>query len=278
MNYRIINGKLLVPEGEGFEIREQELYIRDRKISFVPFEENETYTVVDAGNQLVMPGLINMHTHAYMTIMRNYADDVGFSDWLFNGVMPVEDRLVGEAAYWASLLAFTEMIRTGTTCFVDMHMYHRQAPLAARQAGMRGFIGRGLVGEDLYDDGYSRFKEALEEKEEFESDMLKFLLSPHAIYTCSEKLIRQVAGEARERSMQKQIHLSESAVEVSDCLEKHGKTPVQYLWDMGFLDESTILAHCVHMQGNDLELIRCSGLRWRPIRPATRSWGTDLPL
>ena len=74
-----------------------------------------------------------------------------FTDWLFKGVMPVEDRLPAEAARWASLLAFIEMIRTGTTCFVDMHMYHRQSPLAAKQAGMRGFIGRGLVGDDLFE-------------------------------------------------------------------------------------------------------------------------------
>ena len=191
--------------------------------------------------------------------MRNYADDVPFTDWLFNGVMPVEDRLPAEAARWASLLGFIEMIRTGTTCFVDMHMYHRQSPLAAGQAGMRGYIGRGLVGNDLFEEGNNRFREALEEKAEFESDTLKFILSPHAIYTCSTTLLQQVAEQSRELSMLKQIHLSESVTELKDCLEKHGMTPVRLLADIGFLDDRTILAHCVQMQGGDLDLIRESG-------------------
>ena len=259
MNYKIINGRLLIDDGKKISAAPGDLYIRDRKISFLPFTENETYETVDAKNKLVMPGLINMHTHAYMTIMRNYADDVDFSDWLFNGVMPVEDRLPAEAARWASLLGFIEMIRTGTTCFVDMHMYHRQSPLAAKQAGMRGFIGRGLVGGSLFEEGNNRFREALEEKAEFESDTLKFVLSPHAIYTCSTGLLQQVAEQSRELNMLKQIHLSESQTELRDCLEKHGMTPVRLLADLGFLDDRTILAHCVQMQGGDLDLIHESG-------------------
>ena len=259
MNYKISNGRLLIDDGEKIAVRPGDLYIRDRKISFVPFSEEETFETVDAENRLVMPGLINMHTHAYMTIMRNYADDVPFTDWLFKGVMPVEDRLPAEAARWASLLGFIEMIRTGTTCFVDMHMYHRQSPLAAKQAGMRGFIGRGLVGNDLFEEGNNRFREALEEKVEFESDTLKFILSPHAIYTCSTTLLQQVAEQSRELSMLKQIHLSESVTELKDCLEKHGMTPVRLLADIGFLDDRTILAHCVQMQGGDLDLIRKCG-------------------
>ena len=115
MNYKISNGRLLIDNGEKIAVRPGDLYIRDRKISFVPFSEEETFETVDAENRLVMPGLINMHTHAYMTIMRNYADDVPFTDWLFKGVMPVEDRLPAEDARWASLLGFIEMIRKGTT-------------------------------------------------------------------------------------------------------------------------------------------------------------------
>ena len=259
MNYKISNGRLLIDDGDKISVRSEDLYIRDGKISFIPFSQGETFETVDAKSRLVMPGLINMHTHAYMTIMRNYADDVPFTDWLFKGVMPVEDRLPAEAARWASLLAFIEMIRTGTTCFVDMHMYHRQSPLAAKQAGMRGFIGRGLVGNDLFEEGNNRFREALEEKAEFECGTLKFVLSPHAIYTCSTTLLRQVAEQSRELSMLKQIHLSESVTELKDCLEKHGMTPVRLLADLGFLDDKTILAHCVQMQGGDLDLIRESG-------------------
>lgn len=258
-NYQIEHGVILTCDGTTIAADKKTIYVREGKVTFTPFKETEEYELIHADRRLVMPGLINMHTHAYMTMMRNYADDVPFEKWLFDKVMPVEDNLPVEAAYWTSMLGFLEMIQTGTTCFTDMHMYHRQAALAAREAGMRAYIGRGLVGEDLYEDGFSRFKQALEERDEFESDTLKFVLSPHAIYTCSERLLRQVAEAAAEQKMLKQIHLSESQTELNDCLKNHGKTPVQYLNDIGFLDGSTILAHCVQMQGDDLDIIRDSG-------------------
>ena len=254
MNYKICGGKLLVDDGTKICIREEDLFIREGRISFKPFEEHETYEEVDARRRLVMPGLINMHTHVYMTLMRNYADDVPFGEWLFERMMPVEDNMDPESAYWTTLLGCMEMIRTGTTCFMDMHMFCRKTPLAVSQAGMRAFIGRGLVGEDLFTDGERRFREALEEKSEFESNLLQFVLAPHAIYTCSPKLLRQVAEKSRELSMLRQIHLSESKTELEDCLKKYGKTPVQLLKDSDFLEEA-ILAHCVQMQEGDLALI-----------------------
>ena len=258
-NYKIINGTLLLFEEGKVMTEEKTLFVRDGRITFTPFSEEEDYEVIDARRKLIMPGLINMHTHSYMTMMRNYADDVPFTEWLFNRVMPVEDNLPVEAAYWTSMLGCLEMITTGTTCFTDMHMYHKQAASAARDAGMRAYIGRGLVGEDLYEDGYSRYKQAMEEREEFASDTLNFLLSPHAIYTCSEKILVQIAEAARKDGMLKQIHLSESMTEIEDCLKAHGKSPVRYLKDIGFLDADTILAHCVQMQEGDLEIIRDSG-------------------
>lgn len=259
MNYKIMNGTVLVQTESGFATEQKDIYVKDGKITFQPFGEQESFEIFDAKNKLVMPGLINMHTHAYMTVLRNYADDVDFGEWLFKRVMPVEDRLPSEGAYWTSLLAFAEMLKTGTTSFVDMHMFCRQSPMAARDAGMRAFIGRGLVGSDLYEDGFSRFQEALTEKEEFESDTIKFILSPHAIYSGSTKLFEQVAYEAGNRGMLKQTHLSESQTEIDDCIKKYGKTPVQLLSDIGFLDKNTILAHCVKMCYNDLDLLQAAG-------------------
>ncbi len=258
-NYLIKGGKILVFKDDVPTVEERPLYIEQGRILFDPSGEERDYETVDAGGMLVMPGLINMHTHSYMSLMRNYADDVAFSEWLFSRVMPVEDRLPADAAYWGCLLGNMEMIATGTTCFMDMHMYHRQSALAARQSGMRAFIGRGLVGDDFFEEGNVRFKEALEEKAEFESDLLDFVLAPHAIYTCSENLLLQVDEQAKRLGMLKEIHLSESVTEVEDCLKAHGKTPVKYLADLGFLDSKTLLAHCVQMQGDDLDLIRDCG-------------------
>lgn len=295
MNYKIINGTLLLDDGGAVTLKKGDLYVIDGRLSFSdrlphPLKEGPpventggfrgealsggsaaedaddnkepvsgTFEVIDAKSRLIMPGLINMHTHVYMTFMRSYADDVPFMDWLFKGVMPVEDRMDPETAYWSNLLGFAEMIRTGTTCFYDMHMFCRQSPRAAAEAGIRGVIGRSVVGEDLYGDGLSRYEEMMREKEEFEGGLLRFAFTPHAIYTCSPKLLSQVAEKASELSLLKQIHLSESLTEVEDCLKKHGVTPVRLLHDMGFMDEKTSLAHCVQMREGDIDLIRKSG-------------------
>lgn len=260
MNYRITNGKLLLREEDGYKTEAKDLYIKDgiiKSIGKKP-EDFDTYTELDAKDKLVMPGLINAHTHVYMTILRNYADDVNFSEWLFNRVSPVEDRLPSEAAYWTNLLGFAEMFRSGTTSYVDMHMYKCMSGKAARTAGIRAFIGRGLVGEDLYTDGLARFQEALAEKEEYGSDKINIILSPHAPYSCSEKLYRQVAYESKKLGVLKQTHLSEGIAEVESILEKYKKTPVKWLYDIGFLDEETLLAHCVQMRDDDIEILKRS--------------------
>ena len=262
MNYKITNGTLLIYTKDGFTTKQEDIYIKDKKIAHIgplPKDDAAQYEVFDAAGKLVMPGLINMHTHVYMTILRNYADDVDFAEWLFNRVTPVEDSLPAEAAYWANLLGFAEMFRSGTTSYVDMHMYKCMSGKAANDCGIRAFIGRGLVGEDLYTDGLSRFEDALAEQKEYESDRIKIVLSPHAIYSASEKLYRQVAAEAEKRGLLKQTHLSEGVTEVEDCLKSRGMTPVEYLNSIGFLNDKTILAHCVQMRGDDIDILKNSG-------------------
>lgn len=261
MNVKIINGNLLLHDGEGFRVAKENLYVKNNEILQIGGElaDESGFAIFDANDKLVMPGLINMHTHAYMTFLRNYADDVEFDEWLFKRVMPVEDNMPLEAAYWSSLLGYMEMFMSGTTSFVDMHMYLRQAPKAAKKAGIRSFIGRGLVGEDLYTDGFSRFNDSLIELEEFGSDMINIVLSPHAIYSASPKIYEQVAEECKKRNLLKQTHLSETVGEVENCLKQHGKTPVELMRDIGFLDEKTILAHCVQMRGDDMAIIAESG-------------------
>lgn len=260
MNYKIINGKLLVRDKDGYKIKEEDLYIKEGNIEEIGKEpaDADTYMPVDAKDRLIMPGLINAHTHVYMTILRNYADDVDFSEWLFNRVSPVEDRLPVEAAYWTNLLGFAEMFRSGTTSYVDMHMYRCMSGKAANDAGIRAFIGRGLVGEDLFEDGLRRYKETLDEQKEYGNDRISIVLSPHAPYSCSEKLYRQVAEEAEKHGLLKQTHLSEGIAEVESVLEKYKKTPVKWLDDIGFLNERTLLAHCVQMRDDDIEILRNS--------------------
>ena len=262
MDHKIINGRLLLRKNGRLTAEPGTLTVKDGRIFSVgapPPPDGTRWTVLDAKDRLVMPGLVNMHTHLYMTALRNRADDVPFTEWLFQRVAPLEEAMTPEEAYWSCLLGCMEMLLTGTTCFVDMHMFRGQSARAAAECGLRAFIGRGLVGEDLYTDGRSRFDDFLWETENCSSDRIRTLLSPHAIYTCSETLLRQVAAEAEKGGLLKQIHLSESAQEVRDCLAKHGKTPVAYLEELGFLDERTILAHCVKLTQADMEILARTG-------------------
>lgn len=112
--------------------------------------------VLDASGMLLIPGLINAHTHAYMTLFRNWADGLDFNSWLFGKIMPIEDRLTPEDAYWSALLACLEMIKSGCTCFLDMHMFPESSVRAAAEAGIRAVISRGLSGGEDDPDGGAR--------------------------------------------------------------------------------------------------------------------------
>ena len=253
----IKNGLILKKTDNGYITEQADVTIIGNIISL----ETDTLIdndaqIVDAKDKLIIPGLINLHTHFYMTAMRNFADDLAFDDWLFGKIMPAEDKLSDEFAYYSCLLGAMEMISTGTTCFMDMHMFKGQSCKAVMESGMRAFIGRCVVGDDLY---AHRFNEALEEMAEYESDRIKFVLSPHAIYSCSTKLLEQVRDEAKSRNMLKQIHASESANEIKNSIKDFGKRPIEYLSDMGFLDDKTLLAHCVRVNDGEMDIIKAKG-------------------
>ena len=209
-------------------------------------------------HKTVMPGLVNCHTHAYMSLMRNYADDVPFHTWLFDRIMPAEDSLTPEDAYWGNLLSIMEMIRTGTTTFTDMQMFPRIAVKACADSGMRAVITRGLQGTDRLDEGAQRrLREAFDEMAygEAAGANCTFGLGPHAIYTCGEDLLDYVRELAHEKNMLVNIHLAETRREYDDCVREHGCTPAEYLDRIGLLGERILLAHCVRLKESDYALL-----------------------
>lgn len=258
MKYLIKNGLLLLWNGTEYCLVQKELLINGsiiEKIGGIAPEDTQSCEVIDAQNKLIMPGLINSHTHVYMSFMKNSADDLPFNNWLFDRILPIESKLQPDDFYWGTMLGCIEMLRTGTTSYLDMHICENECAKAARDSGMRVFLGQCIRGEDLYtDDG--DFKKAMDEKERYESDLVKFVLSPHSVYACSQKMLLQVAEEAEKRNMLKHIHLSESKKEVEDCLQKYGKTPVAFLDSLNFLDENTIAAHCVQPDSEDIDILK----------------------
>ncbi len=220
--------------------------------------------VIDGSHKVLMPGLVNAHTHAYMSVFRNYADDLPFTEWLFEKIDPLESRMTSEQAYWGNMLSIAEMIRTGTTCFVDMQMFPRMAVKACADSGMRALITRGLVGSDRHDEGgIRRLREAFDEMEYAESlpdANVSFALGPHAIYTCGEDFLRYTAEIAKEKGLMINIHMSETQYEYETCLKEHGRTPLAYIESLGILDVPAILAHCVYLAEEDYAILKKPGV------------------
>ena len=224
------------------------------------FTADET---IDADGKTLMPGLVNCHTHAYMSLMRNFADDLPFNEWLFERILPIEDALTARDAYYGTMLSIIEMIRTGTTSFVDMHMFPEVVVKACADSGMRALISRGIVGEDRADEAaVTRLKQAFDEMEYAKSlkANVEFAIAPHAIYTCGEDLLRHVAETAKEKKMPLNIHLSETEHEYKTCMEQHGMTPAAYIESLGLLDGHAILAHCVYLDEGDFEILKKPGV------------------
>ena len=262
MGILISNTLAILPNGCDHEVARHDIYVD--KTNIVGIDEAPQGFVatqtIDGTRRLTIPGLINAHTHTYMSMMRNVADDLSFPDWLFGTIEPIEDRLEPEDSYWASLLSQIEMIRTGTTCFNDMQMHIDQTTRAVEESGMRAVICRGLVG-DTYARSDFRIAEALAEMERWSAcTRLTFRLGPHAPYSCGPDYLRLVADVARERGLGIHIHIAESQSETDGIWSDHHCTPVEYVQAAGIFDVPTIAAHCIRVSASDRQILASCGV------------------
>jgi 5-methylthioadenosine/S-adenosylhomocysteine deaminase len=213
--------------------------------------------VLDAAGMALLPGLVNGHTHAAMTLMRGYGDDLPLMTWLQDRIWPTEAKLTADDVYWGTRLACIEMIRSGTVRFWDMYWQPEAVARAVRDAGLRAAVAMPLV------DGLDPAKsDALRGNAERSLDALTdagprvtTTLGPHAIYTVSEKSLHWIAELSADRGLPVQIHLSETEGEVEDCMAAHGVRPAQYLDRIGLLTARTLLAHGVWFDDDELALV-----------------------
>lgn len=253
----------LLPEGEKDEIRETSIYIEGNKITAIGEEPSgfQADKVIDGRDKLVIPGLINCHTHSYMAFMRNVADDLSFMDWLFGTIDPIEQQMTDEDTYWGACLAIIEMMKSGTTCFNDMQMNIHQTTRAVKESGMRAVISRGLVGSGNDEAGQMRLRQAYEERDRArDCDRLTFMLGPHAPYTCDEDYLRIVAEEAKKNRMRIHVHLSESVSEIEQIQEKYGCTPIELAERTGLFDCGAVAAHCVQITDRDMDILKAKNV------------------
>lgn len=264
MDILIKNVTAIVPMDEMLDVDVTDIYIKENLIVSVGSEPGEftPEKIIDGTDKLAIPGLVNAHTHAYMTLFRNLADDLPFEDWLFRGVMPLEDVTTGEEAYWGAMLGFAEMLKSGTTSFLDMDLFRGDSVRAAEKIGIRGVFGRGLVGGGRDDEGGLRRIDDLRYciSEFGKSGRQKFVVAPHAIYT-TDRAYLELCGElATELDASVHIHVSESEGEVRAAYEKYGVSPVEYIEQTGLFDHNTIAAHCVHLSEKDMEILKNHGV------------------
>jgi 5-methylthioadenosine/S-adenosylhomocysteine deaminase len=207
---------------------------------------------------LILPGLINSHTHAAMSCFRGLADDLPLMDWLTQHIFPREAQLTKEIIYHSTLLSICEMIKSGTTSFNDMYLFTQEAARAAAAAGMRAWIGEAFF--DFPSPNYGALENGFAYVEELfnqhaGSGLINITVTPHAVYTCSPILLERAAALAEQKNALLHIHLSETKDEVSTCLERYGCTPVWHLENLGLLNERVVAAHCVMLDEEEIELL-----------------------
>ena len=269
MKTLIKNGLVLLWDGAGRNIEQKNILINGSRIASVTAGASDgADRVLDAGGKLVMPGLINAHTHAYMTIHRNIADDLAFFDWL-DAVQRIEDYMTEEDVYWTTLLAIIEMLRSGTTCFVDMTIKsakEKSGPKSAAagavyDSGFRAVISRGLAGFAESDESHMKYGQAVSEMELFRDEArLQFLHGPHAPYSCMADYLQKLTASARDRGIGQTIHLSESQAEMDSIRKEHAATPIAYVDSLGVFDVPVIAAHCVYATDEDIRLMAEKGV------------------
>lgn len=219
----------------------------------------EADTVVDCAGHVVMPGLVNAHTHLPMSLLRGLADDLRLDVWLYGYILPVEREFVNpEFCFLGTLLSCAEMLRGGTTCFADMYYYEEDVAWAAVQAGMRGICGETILKFPTPD--APSYEESLRYCQDFlehwrDHELIVAAPAPHSAYMCTPDILRQTTSLAQQYDVPQLIHVSETANEVEDWIAATSMRPARWLEEQGVLDTKVVAAHCVHINSEEMQLL-----------------------
>ncbi|MBU4486570.1 MAG: amidohydrolase [Candidatus Delongbacteria bacterium] len=213
-------------------------------------------TSINARGNIVMPGLINAHTHSPMSIYRGLADDIALFDWLNNHIWPVEKKFVTEENIGlASELSIAEMIKSGTTTFNDMYFYSNITGKKAKEIGMRAVLGEAIIDipKSVYKISEHYWINTAEKADN--NGLIRTSIVPHSPYSCSEEILKNIKAVSKKHKVLIHTHISETKNEVEQIKNKFGMTPVEYLDSLNFLDKNTIAVHCVVLSDKDIEIL-----------------------
>lgn len=254
--------KNIVNDGEASDVLIEDGRIAKVALSGESFDIPSDTEVVDCTGKALMPGLVNMHTHAGMSLMRGVGEDIPFHEWL-DRIWILEKGLDEEYVYHATKVACLEMIKTGTTTFNDQYWYMPMAYKAASEMGIRAALSYVICDRNDPEESERQKDQCVQMYEESKawSGMITFMISIHAIYSVSEPMILWAVEFARERGLKLHIHLSETEKEVQDCMKEHeGMSPVEYLDSLGVLGPDVIAAHTLWLSDKDVEILGKRGV------------------
>lgn len=265
----VVHGTVVTMDGQRRILDNGAIAVQGDTIAALDATENiaaryESSKVIDARGALVLPGLINAHTHMSMSLFRGLADDLSLDDWLNKYIFPAEHRYVTrDFVAWSTRLSLLEMIRGGTTTVADMYYFEEDVAEAVKTAGMRGVLGETLIGFPSPDSANSAA--ALTYTESFlkhwkGDPLITAAVAPHSIYTCTETLLKDAATLAQRYRAPLLIHLAEAPFEIEKSRLDHGLTTVQYLARIGLLGPNVLGAHCIWLDQADVQTLAHFGV------------------
>lgn len=219
-------------------------------------EDGDFDKIIDASGCVVLPGLVNTHTHAAMTLFRSYADDLPLMEWLNTKIWPIEALMTGQDIYWGTMLSILEMIKSGTTTFVDMYSFMDDVARAVDESGMRAVLSRGVIGIGL--NGETSLLESVDFVKNWQGKAggrITTMLAPHAPYTCPPDYLKKVMNYSDQLGVGIHIHLAETLSEVADMEKAYEKRPVELMNEIGLFDRHVLGAHVVHVNESEIDIL-----------------------
>ena len=252
----IKNGTVLTMSANREKIENIDIVIEDNKIIDLVKDYNGKYDeLIDATDKVVMPGIVNAHTHLGMSYFRATNDNLSLQDWLNNKIWPIEDKMDEDDVYYGSLLSCMEMIKTGTTTSNDMYFFHYGAVKAIEETHMRCLFTRCLA--DITNDGDSRIEEFIDLYNKYkDNELIKLSVAPHALYTCNLEYLKKCSKLANELDLPVHMHYLENKQEIDDIKKIYNMKPIEVLKKSGLINNKLILAHCTFLDEENLKAFK----------------------